>query len=56
MSMIEIADLERRRNMSEEERVKEDKALGKFDKPDKKRLRFLQKYYHKGTKILFRIP
>ena len=38
---MELADLERRRAMTDEERMKEDKELGKFDK-DKKNWKFLQ--------------
>jgi microfibrillar-associated protein 1 len=46
--MLEMADLNRRRNMTEEERMAEDKAAGKFTK-EKSSRKFLQKYYHKGA-------
>lgn len=45
----ERLDLERRRNMTEEERLEEDKRLGKFREKEKKKWKFLQKYYHKGV-------
>lgn len=41
MYVMELADLERRRAMTDEERMKEDKELGKFDK-DKTNWKFLQ--------------
>jgi microfibrillar-associated protein 1 len=39
----------RRRNMTDEERYEEDKRLGKFAEKEKKKWKFLQKYYHKGV-------
>ena len=42
ISALEKADLERRRNMSEEERLEEDKKLGKFDEKDKPKWKFMQ--------------
>ena len=48
LAAIEKKDLERRREMTEEERIEEDKALGKFSK-EKKQMKFMQKYYHKGA-------
>lgn len=47
--MLEAQDLERRRNMTDEERLAEDIRLGKFQEKEKKKWRFLQKYYHKGV-------
>ena len=44
----DLADLERRRNMSESERIEEDRKAGKFDK-EKSTRKFMQKYYHKGV-------
>lgn len=46
--MAEKVDLERRRNMTDEERLAEDTAAGKFTK-EKSSRKFLQKYYHKGA-------
>ncbi|KAJ0399028.1 hypothetical protein P43SY_006899 [Pythium insidiosum] len=39
----------RRRNMTEEERRAEDEKLKKNQPTEKKKLKFLQKYYHKGA-------
>lgn len=47
-SILERADLERRRNMSERDRLEEDTRLGKFES-NKSQMKFLQKYYHKGS-------
>ena len=49
MSALEKADLMRRRNLTEEERLAEDNAAGRFDVKEKKKLNFMQKYYHKGA-------
>jgi len=46
---LEQAEILRRRNMSDEERYEEDKRLGKFAEKEKKKWKFLQKYYHKGV-------
>ncbi len=40
--ILEKAEIERRRNLSEEERLAEDTALGKFDKPEKPKWKFMQ--------------
>lgn len=45
----EMAELERRRNLSEEERYAEDVAAGRFAVQEKAKWKFLQKYYHKGV-------
>jgi len=48
----ERLEIERRRNMTEEERKREDELLGKANedkRKDRKKLKFLQKYYHKGA-------
>jgi microfibrillar-associated protein 1 len=45
----EAKDIERRRNMSDEERYQEDLKLGRFEEKEKKKWKFLQKYYHKGV-------
>jgi microfibrillar-associated protein 1 len=45
----EAQDIERRRNMTDEERFQEDMKLGKFKEKEKKKWKFLQKYYHKGV-------
>ena len=45
----ERMDIERRRNMTDEERRAEDEMLGKFREKEKKKWKFLQKYYHKGV-------
>ena len=49
--MIEKADLLRRRNMTDEERMIEDKKDGKFKDEDfeKPKWNFMQKYFHKGA-------
>jgi microfibrillar-associated protein 1 len=49
--MIEKADLIRRRNMTDAERMAEDRAAGKFadEDDDKPKRAFMQKYYHKGV-------
>lgn len=39
---------ERRRLMTDEERAKEDKKIGKYKKEEKSSYQFMQKYYHKG--------
>jgi microfibrillar-associated protein 1 len=46
---LEKADLERRRNLTEEERRQEDEAAGKFKPKEKQKWKYLQKYYHKGV-------
>jgi len=46
---LEKAEILRRRNMTDEERYEEDKRLGKFAEKEKKKWKFLQKYYHKGV-------
>ncbi len=47
----EKADIERRRNMTEEERIEEDRrlGLGQFQEKEKRQWKFMQKYYHKGA-------
>eukprot|EP00814_Leptocylindrus_danicus_P003615 CAMPEP_0116031602 /NCGR_PEP_ID=MMETSP0321-20121206/17654_1 /TAXON_ID=163516 /ORGANISM="Leptocylindrus danicus var. danicus, Strain B650" /LENGTH=486 /DNA_ID=CAMNT_0003506843 /DNA_START=287 /DNA_END=1748 /DNA_ORIENTATION=- len=45
----ELAELERRRNMTEADRRREDEALGKFSRKDKPKGKFMQRYYHKGA-------
>ncbi|KAF0693313.1 Aste57867_15717 [Aphanomyces stellatus] len=45
----DIQETLRRRNMTDEEREKEDLALGKLQEKEKKKWKFLQKYYHKGA-------
>ncbi|ETW02256.1 hypothetical protein H310_05807 [Aphanomyces invadans] len=45
----EAAETLRRRNMTDEEREKEDAALGKRTEKEKKKWKFMQKYYHKGA-------
>jgi microfibrillar-associated protein 1 len=45
----EKLDIERRRAMTEEERMAEDTKLGKFREKEKKKWKYLQKYYHKGV-------
>ncbi len=49
--MIEKADLLRRRNMTDAERMAEDRKDGKFqdDDENKPKWNFMQKYYHKGA-------
>lgn len=34
--------------MTDEERAREDKKIGKYKKSEKSNLQFMQKYYHKG--------
>ena len=46
---MEKADLERRRKMTDAERIEEDRKLGRFDEKTKEKWRFMQKYYHKGV-------
>eukprot|EP00914_Ancora_sagittata_P009048 GHVO01017449.1.p2 GENE.GHVO01017449.1~~GHVO01017449.1.p2 ORF type:complete len:410 (+),score=119.40 GHVO01017449.1:31-1230(+) len=48
---IFLKEVERRRNMTDEERVKDDERLDKLlpQKEDKQKYRFLQKYHHKGA-------
>ena len=50
---FEKAELLRRRNMTDEERLAEDKLLGKQTaeeaRQNKPKMKFLQKYYHKGA-------
>jgi microfibrillar-associated protein 1 len=46
---LEKAELIRRRNMTEEERLEEDRKMGRFDPKEKTQQKFLQKYYHKGV-------
>ncbi|OQR92898.1 hypothetical protein THRCLA_08589 [Thraustotheca clavata] len=46
----EIAETIRRRNLTDEEREKEDRASGKLkDNEEKAKWKFMQKYYHKGA-------
>ena len=49
----EKAELLRRRNMTDEERMEEDQRLGKLPadevRQNKPKMKFLQKYYHKGV-------
>ena len=49
---MELADLERRRAMTDEERMKEDKELGKFDK-DKTNWKFLQ-VFNSSFELLYK--
>lgn len=51
--VLEKADLLRRRNMTDEERINEDKKLGRFDKKEKSKWNYMQKYYHKGILIFY---
>jgi microfibrillar-associated protein 1 len=46
----ELEEIERRRNLTDWERREEDKLLGNDEsaKPQKRKIKFLQKYYHKG--------
>lgn len=51
-AIIEKAELLRRRNMTDEERMEEDRKLGRLkenNEGDKPKWRFMQKYYHKGV-------
>ena len=47
----ELAEVERRRNMTEDERQAENARLGtdNTDKKQKVAYNFMQKYYHKGA-------
>lgn len=45
----EQAEIERRRNMTDEERRLEDEKLGKLKDKEKGEWKFLQKYHHKGA-------
>jgi microfibrillar-associated protein 1 len=47
--VLDKAELIRRRNMSADERYAEDLKNGRFDKRDKAKWGYLQKYYHKGA-------
>lgn len=49
--VMEVLDLERRRGMTEAERLAEDKRLniGSFKVKEKSKWKFMQKYYHKGV-------
>ena len=44
----EKENTERRRMMTDEERAKEDKKIGKYKKDEKSNYQFMQKYYHMG--------
>ncbi len=46
---LEKADIIRRRNMTDAERLEEDTKLGKFSAKEKGEYKFMQKYYHKGV-------
>lgn len=51
-AIIEKTELLRRRNMTDEERLEEDRKLGRLDenaRADKPKWNFMQKYYHKGA-------
>jgi microfibrillar-associated protein 1 len=41
--------IERRRQMTDEERAKDDKRIGKYKEDQKSHYRFMQKYYSKGV-------
>lgn len=45
----EREDTLRRRNMTDDERRMEDMMLGKHQGKDKDKIKFMQKYYHKGA-------
>lgn len=45
----ELAQTERRRNMTDEERRLDDIRIGKNAPKDKAEMKFMQKYYHKGA-------
>eukprot|EP00299_Pterocystis_sp_00344_P010941 c5020_g1_i1.p1 GENE.c5020_g1_i1~~c5020_g1_i1.p1 ORF type:complete len:430 (-),score=109.91 c5020_g1_i1:20-1261(-) len=42
-------EIEERRNMTEAEKLAEDKRLGKLKPKEKHKMKFLQKYYHRGA-------
>lgn len=44
----------RRRNMTDDERRMEDMMLGKHKGKDKAKIKFMQKYYHKGAFYMVR--
>ena len=46
---LEQAETDRRRNLTEDERLKEDKKSGKLNDKDKSEWKYLQKYHHKGA-------
>ena len=48
---LERSYIEKRRQMTDEERLEDDRRMGKFDNKevDKSKYKFLQKYYHKGA-------
>jgi len=50
-AVIEKTELLRRRNMTDEERLEEDRLSGRLDdaKAEKPKRNFMQKYYHKGV-------
>lgn len=49
-AIIEKTELLRRRNMTDEERLEEDRQSGRLDdKAEKPKRNFMQKYYHKGV-------
>lgn len=47
--VMERAEIERRRSMTADERYAEDLNNGRFDKKEKAKWGYLQKYYHKGV-------
>jgi microfibrillar-associated protein 1 len=47
--MTEQAEIQRRRNLTDEQRRNEDEASGRFEVKEKEKIKFLQKYYHKGA-------
>ncbi|KAJ3368768.1 Microfibrillar-associated protein 1 [Kappamyces sp. JEL0680] len=46
--LVDAEDIERRRNMTDDQIASENRSDGKLD-VEKKSLRFMQKYYHKGA-------
>lgn len=48
-TLQEKEDTLRRRNMTEDERRMEDMMMGKHAGKDKAKIKFMQKYYHKGA-------